>query len=51
VGYLVCELVNGYSRSFNLYAAFAVAVAAIGQARLRERLSVAAEEGAGAARQ
>jgi O-antigen ligase len=51
VGYLVCELVNGYSRSFNLYAAFAVAVAAIGQARLRERLSAAAEEGAGAARQ
>lgn len=38
VGYLVCELVNGYSRSFNLYLAFAVAVAAVAQARLRGRL-------------
>ncbi len=48
VGYLVCELVNGYSRSFNLYAGFAAAVAAIAQARLRARL--AAGEGAGGAR-
>ncbi|HEX9291829.1 MAG TPA: O-antigen ligase family protein [Anaeromyxobacteraceae bacterium] len=43
VGYLVCELVNGYSRSFNLYAAFAVAVAVVAQARLRARLT---DEGA-----
>jgi putative inorganic carbon (hco3(-)) transporter len=39
VGYLVCELVNGYSRSFNLYAAFAVAVAVVAQSRLRARLA------------
>ena len=45
VGYLVCELVNGYARSFNLYAAFAAAVAAIALHRLRAR--VAAEGGAG----
>jgi O-antigen ligase len=45
VGYLVCELVNGYSRSFNLYAAFAAAIAVIAQYRLRARL--AAEERAG----
>lgn len=45
VGYLVCELVNGYSRSFNLYAAFAAAVAVIAQHRLRAR--IAAEETAG----
>ncbi len=44
VGYLVCELVNGYSRSFNLYAAFAAALAAIAQYRLRTRI---AAEGAG----
>jgi O-antigen ligase len=38
-GYLVCELVNGYSRSFNLYAAFACAVAAIAHASARARLA------------
>ncbi|GEJ56286.1 O-antigen ligase family protein [Anaeromyxobacter diazotrophicus] len=38
-GYLVCELVNGYSRSFNLYAAFGLAVAVVVQARLRRRLA------------
>jgi putative inorganic carbon (hco3(-)) transporter len=37
-GYLVCELVNGYSRAFNLYAAFALAVAAVIQAERRARL-------------
>ena len=45
VGYLVCELVNGYSRSFNLYAAFAAALAVIAQYRLRAK--IAAEERAG----
>ena len=44
VGYLVCELVNGYSRSFNLYAAFGAAMAAIAQHRLRAK--IAAEGGA-----
>ncbi len=39
VAYLVCELVNGYSRSFNLYAAFAVGVAVIAQAGLRARMA------------
>jgi hypothetical protein len=39
VGYLVCELVNGYSRSFNLYAAFAAALAAVAQYRLRTRIA------------
>jgi O-antigen ligase len=38
-GYLVCELVNGYSRAFNLYVAFAAAVAAIVLARARARLA------------
>jgi O-antigen ligase len=36
-GYLVCELVNGYSRSFNLYAAFALAVAVIVHGAVRAR--------------
>jgi len=45
VGYLVCELVNGYSRSFNLYAAFAVAVAVVAQARLRARLTAEGASG------
>ncbi|HET9594603.1 MAG TPA: O-antigen ligase family protein [Anaeromyxobacteraceae bacterium] len=38
-GYLVCELVNGYSRAFNLYVGFAAAVAAIVLARARARLA------------
>jgi len=39
VGYLICELVNGYSRSFNLYGAFGVAVAAIALHGLHARLA------------
>ena len=38
-GYLVCELVNGYTRSFNLYTAFGVAMAVVIQTRLRRRLA------------
>jgi O-antigen ligase len=38
-GYLVCELVNGYSRAFNLYVGFAAAVAAIVLARARARMA------------
>ena len=38
VGYLICELVNGYSRSFNLYTAFALAVAVLVHTRRREQL-------------
>ena len=45
VGYLVCELVNGYSRSFNLYTAFALAVAVVAHTRRREQLL--AEAGGG----
>ena len=45
-GYLVCELVNGYSRAFNLYVAFAVAVTAIHMAGLRARLGQGAEAAA-----
>jgi putative inorganic carbon (HCO3(-)) transporter len=44
-GYLVCELVNGYARSFNLYAAFAAAAAAAGMASLRRRLAEGAGDG------
>lgn len=47
-GYLVCELVNGYSRSFNLYAAFGVAVAVV--VHTRRRLRLEADEVAGEAR-
>jgi O-antigen ligase len=42
VGYLICELVNGYSRAFNLYAAFAAAVVALACARLRQKLAAEA---------
>ena len=50
-GYLVCELVNGYSRSFNLYAAFALAMAIIIQGEVRARLRAAeAAAAAGAGR-
>jgi O-antigen ligase len=48
IGYLLCELVNGYTRSFNLYAAFGLSVAIVVQTRLRRRL--AADEGLTAAR-
>jgi O-antigen ligase len=41
VAFLICELVNGYSRTFNLYAAFAAAIAAISQARTRAKLAAA----------
>jgi O-antigen ligase len=37
--YIVCELVNGYSRSFNLYAAFALGVALVSQVSLRARIA------------
>jgi O-antigen ligase len=47
-GYLVCELVNGYSRAFNLYVAFAAAVAAIAMARMQVRLARQGEEAAAA---
>jgi putative inorganic carbon (HCO3(-)) transporter len=47
-GYLVCEFVNGYSRSFNLYAAFGVAVAVV--VHTRQRLRLEAEDVAGEAR-
>jgi O-antigen ligase len=47
-GYLVCELVNGYSRSFNLYAAFGVAVAVV--LHTRQRLRLEAEDVAAEAR-
>ncbi len=43
VGYVICELVNGYSRSFNLYAAFAAGVALIAQISLRDRVVRKAE--------
>jgi O-antigen ligase len=39
-GYIVCELVNGYSRSFNLYTAFALAAAIVLQASRRRALQV-----------
>jgi putative inorganic carbon (HCO3(-)) transporter len=39
VAFLICELVNGYSRNFNLYVAFAAAVAAVTQARVRAKLA------------
>jgi O-antigen ligase len=39
VAFLICELVNGYSRNFNLYVAFAAAIAAISQARTRAKLA------------
>jgi O-antigen ligase len=42
-GYLICELVNGYSRAFNLYVAFAAAVASIAMVRMRARLAKQAE--------
>ncbi len=38
VGYVVCELVNGYARAFNLYAAFAAGVALLAQISLRDRV-------------
>jgi len=47
-GYLICELVNGYSRSFNLYVAFGAAIVVLGHTRLRAR--VAAGEAAMAQR-
>jgi O-antigen ligase len=50
VAYIVCELVNGYSRSFNLYAAFAVAVAVIAQSGLRTRMAEDAPRSASPAR-
>lgn len=50
VGYLVCELVNGYSRSFNLYAAFGAGVAIVVQARARARLAGGDELAAAARR-
>ncbi len=37
-GYIVCELVNGYARSFNLYAAFAAAAGATAMFHFRARL-------------
>jgi putative inorganic carbon (hco3(-)) transporter len=42
VGYLICELVNGYTRSFHLFTGFALGIVAIAHAQLRARL--AAEE-------
>src|SRR6266568_602018 len=45
VGYLICELVNGYSRSFNLYTAFALAVAVVLHTRRREELRAEAAAG------
>jgi putative inorganic carbon (hco3(-)) transporter len=44
VGYLICELVNGYSRAFNLYVAFAAAVVALACASVRERLAAEAAQ-------
>ncbi|HET6303351.1 MAG TPA: O-antigen ligase family protein [Myxococcota bacterium] len=44
-GYIVCELVNGYARAFNLYAAFAAAAAAAAMASLRRRLAEDAGDG------
>jgi putative inorganic carbon (hco3(-)) transporter len=41
VAFLICELVNGYSRNFNLYVAFAVATAAVAQAGVRAKLAAA----------
>ena len=45
MGYLICELVNGYSRSFNLYTAFAIAVAVVAHTRRREQLRAEAAAG------
>jgi putative inorganic carbon (HCO3(-)) transporter len=39
IAFLICELVNGYSRTFNLYAAFGAAIVAAAHARLRARLA------------
>ncbi len=47
VGYIVCELVNGYSRSFNLYAAFAVSMAVLAQSALRARMTARERSSAG----
>jgi O-antigen ligase len=41
-GYLICELVNGLSRTFDLYLLFAAAIVALAHARVRARLAAEA---------
>ncbi len=40
-GYLVCELVNGYTRAFGLYCGFGMGMAAIALSRVRSQMAAA----------